>query len=103
MAGVELRVGARLLMGASEILSGVSSRSGLATDVLTDAMRTQAAAGMTSGAAAVRSMGGSYLERFADDLLAQAARVQGGGPVGPAIDASMEGASLLLRRAAHLR
>jgi hypothetical protein len=103
MAGVELRVGARLLMGASEILSGASSRSGLATDVLTDAMRTKAATGITSGAAAVRSMGGPFFERFADDLLAQATRVQAGGPVGPAISASMEGASWLLRRAPHAR
>jgi hypothetical protein len=103
MAGVELRVGARLLMGASEILSGASSKTGLATGVLTDGMRLQAATGMRSGAEAVRSMGGPFFARFADDLLSKATSVQGGGPVGPAIEASMDGASWLLRRAAHLR
>jgi hypothetical protein len=102
MAGVELRVGARLLMGAAEMLSGVTSRSGLATDVLTDSMRTVAAEGMRSGSAQVRLMGNPFFERMADDLLAQATRVQSGGPAGEAIAASMEGATWLLRRAATM-
>lgn len=102
MAGVELRIGARMLMGAAETLSGMSSRSGLATDVLTDAMRTKGAIGMLRGAESVRSMGGPFFERFADDLIVQANRVQNGGPTGPAISSAMDGASWLLKRASHM-
>jgi hypothetical protein len=102
MAGVELRIGARLLFGAAETLSGVSSRSGLATGVLTDAMRLTAATGMQSGSVALRSLGGPFFARMADDLVTQAGRVQSGGPTGPAIDAALDGASWLLRRASHL-
>jgi hypothetical protein len=103
MAGVELRVAARMLFGAAETLSGASVKSGLATDVLTDAMRVKGATGLRSGAAAVQSMGGPYFTRMADDLFTQAARVQGGGPTGPAIHSALDGASWLLARASNLR
>lgn len=102
MAGVELRLGARILMGAAETLSGASVRSGLATDLLTEGMRLKGAMGIRSGAETVRSLGGSFFERFADDLLHQADLVQGGGPTGPAITSAMDGASWLLKRASHL-
>jgi hypothetical protein len=102
MAGAELRLGARVLMGAAEVLSGTSSRSGLSTDVLTSGMRLKAALGMRSGSEAVRSLGGPFFGRMADDLVAQAASVQGGGPTGPAISSAMDSASWLLKRASTL-
>jgi hypothetical protein len=76
--------------------------AGQATDALTDAMRLKRAIGIVKGAESVRLLGGPFFERFADDLITQAARVQDGGPTGPAISAAMDGASWLLKRASHL-
>jgi hypothetical protein len=103
MAGVELRLAARVLFGAAEKLSGASSRSGLATGVLTDATRTTAAIAMRAQAPHVAGLGGPFFGRMADDLVAQAASVQGGGPTGPAISSAMDSASWLLKRASTLR
>lgn len=102
MAGVELRLGARMLFGAAETLSGASVRSGLATDVLSTGMRTKAAIGLRSGGDLVRLIGDDASTRLADDLFRHASNVEAGGGVGDAIAAALDGASSLLQHASTL-
>lgn len=100
MSALTLRAGAHQLIGAADQLAVASSTLG--GRAVSQAVRTEASESMLDGAIAVRSMGGPFFERMSDAIIAQAARVHDGRPVQPAIDAAMDGASYLLRRASHL-
>ena len=95
MAAAGLRQGASSLMGAASLLA-TTTASGAARS--RDVAR--AAEMMTGGSSAVRSLGGPFFARMADDIAAQSRAVAGGASPGPAIASAMDGASWLLRAAA---